>query len=154
MSEQTITLILSVVLSFMLGLVAHRLFGYKLTKVSKNFLVPQENYDFLKGKELGEKQNIERFNVTYTPYIERNDSFFFAKAEVGHQMQLFYNGLPIGQPNKTILKSDIKFKEENVNILREMITNSIKEVAATYASRGINYAINDGVKVIKKGNKK
>lgn len=89
------------------------------------------------GEIQGAKNELAKFKIEYEQFLDIKDEFFKKKAESGYYMQLFYNGLPIGEPNKRIISSEEKFKEENAKELIDSVTQSIQKISSVATSNNI-----------------
>lgn len=141
-------LILSNIISLFVGLVISFI-AYKLV-VSKSYLKSRLKTEYLKGKEDGEAKALEKFTISYDPFIEVNDTFFVKTAETGYIMQVFYNGLPFGEPTRRVLEHVEKYKEENAKLIIESITNTLSNIVYTSKTVGIPVTVNSQAKIEKK----
>lgn len=82
--------------------------------------------EYRKGIEEEEKRAIERFTLSYEPFIEISDNFLKKTAEAGYTMQIFYSGLPLGGPMKRVTKREEKFIDENVKYLVDSVKRSTR----------------------------
>lgn len=95
------------------------------------------NYHFENGVKQGAENELTKFAIEYKPFVNTYDDFFKKKAEIGYSMQLFYNNLPLGDPMNRITQKEEKFKEENLNIIIENITQNIRNISAIAKSNMI-----------------
>ncbi len=116
---------------------------YKI--VQKELLKHKESDDYknnlennyLKGKIDGAEEELEKFTLIYEPFIDVFENFFRKTVEAGYQMQILYQGLPIGDPTKRVTKYEEKFKEENVKYLVEQVNETVKSIAQLGISKKI-----------------
>lgn len=92
---------------------------------------------YLKGRLDGAREELERFTINYEPFIDIYDSYFRKTFEAGYQVQIFYNGIPVGDPTRRVVRHREKFKEENVKLLMEQVNSAIGTIAQSVASKGI-----------------
>jgi len=92
---------------------------------------------YLKGRLDGAREELERFTINYEPFIDIYDSYFRKTVEAGYQVQIFYSGIPVGDPTRRVMRHREKFKEENVKFLTEQINSAISTIAQSAASKGI-----------------
>ncbi len=92
---------------------------------------------YLKGRLDGARDELERFTINYEPFLDIYDSYFRKTVEAGYQVQIFYNGIPVGDPTRRVVRHREKFKEENVKLLMEQINSAISAIAQSAASKGI-----------------
>lgn len=109
-------------------------------KQSTDFKVLLENENN-KGKIDGRKETLQQFRISYQPFVDNHDSFLKHTAEAGYYMQIFYEGLPIGDPMKRITKHDEKFKEENLKYLVDSATEAVNQIAKAATGTGIPVSI-------------
>jgi hypothetical protein len=99
--------------------------------------------NYLKGKIDGAKEELEKFTFNYEPYVDIFETYFRKTVEVGYQIQIFYNGMPIGDPTKRVVKHNEKFKDENVKHLVDQVNETIKSIAQIGISKGIKVKTTD-----------
>ncbi|GGI17859.1 hypothetical protein [Gottfriedia solisilvae] len=160
----TATLSISSIIGFILGLICSYLL-YKFVLSKRNFKEVQSNIlehkqteefqsllevEFRKGIEEGEKRTLGKFALTYEPFIEVSDSFFKKTAEAGYTMQMFYSGLPIGDPMKRITKYEEKYKDENVKYLIDSVNGTLNNILLMVDPLGIPVKVNGNPKIEKK----
>ena len=58
--------------------------------------------EYRRGKEDGQKIELQKFAIVYEPYQEVTEEYFEIKkrADIGYGMQLHYAGLPIGEQTR------------------------------------------------------
>ncbi len=115
--------------------------GKKRFIETKEYEVILEN-QFRKGIKEGEEITIKKITIEYTPYIEVKDKMFSKTAKSGYSMQLYFSGLPIGDAIIRIIKTEEKFKEENMKYIVENINNVLTNIMATIDPLGIPTRVN------------
>ena len=99
-----------------------------------------EGYDALfslehtKGKNAGMNEERTKWQLTYTPIVINNESFFSHTIETGYEMQIFYAGFPINDPLRRITDFHKKSKDHNINKFIEIAEKAV-EVAVAIASK-------------------
>lgn len=100
-------------------------------KASAEFKAMQE-VEYRKGWETGQKDTLAQFQIQYEKFSDVEDKWISSMVETGYCMQLYYNGLPIGDPTKRILHAEKKVNKEAVKTLLETLdrtVNNLIEVA-------------------------
>ena len=105
-------------------------------KESDDYRINLEN-NYLKGKIDGSEEELSKFTLIYEPFVDVFENFFRKTVEAGYQMQILYQGLPIGDPTKRILKYEEKFKEENIKYLVDQINETVRTIAGQEISKRI-----------------
>lgn len=95
------------------------------------------NLEHTKGKTAGEESERNKFEITYTTVIIDHESWISHKVDVGYDMQIRYAGFPIGEPTRRITNHQEKSKDENINKLVEMVTNSLELIAVAASKQKI-----------------
>ena len=80
----------------------------------------------------------KRLSVSYEPIIHYEDNFFNKKVEASYQMQLLYDGLPIGEPTKRIVYSGNKVDKEAV---REALTAGLQTLQIALEASGTPFRV-------------
>lgn len=101
------------------------------------------NSVYRKGVEDGEKKALSRFSIKYDDYEKTIDSFFNKKVNIGYTMQLFYEGLPIGDQMVKIIYHNEKVKEDNVKYLVETVQETIQQIGMQASTKGIPVMISN-----------
>lgn len=140
-------LLLSSVISFIIGLIG----SYLLIKMVlvKTLL----DVEFRKGLEEGEKRAMGKFAITYQPIVEITENFLKRTADVGYMMQMFFNGLPFGDPMKRITNHEEKFKDDNLKYLVDSVTSTLNNIMLMADPIGIPVKVNEKPKIEKKSSK-
>lgn len=97
------------------------------------------------GEMEGAKNELAKFNIEYTPFINTKDEFLKKRAESGYLMQLFYSGLPIGEATKRVTVVEEKYKEENAKYLIESVTKTIDNICKVATTNNIPIQISPNV---------
>jgi hypothetical protein len=105
---------------------------------------------YLKGKIDGTKEELERFQISYCPIVIDNDKFFSHTFEGGYEMQLFYSGLPIGEPTRRITKHQEKSNDENINKFIEFMLTTLNAISSANSKYRIPTFVNQEVMKTKK----
>ena len=73
--------------------------------------------EYLRGKIDGANEEISKFSVTYQPYSIVKEEYMGMKkrAEIGYEMQIFYDRFPVGDPTKRVTNEDVKFDQEVID---------------------------------------
>lgn len=106
--------------------------------------------EYRKGVEEGEKKALGDFGLSYEPYVEVTDTFLKRTADIGYMMQMFYKGLPIGDPMKRITSHEEKFKEDNLKYLIDTVTGTLNNIMHMAAPLGIPVKVSQNPKIEKK----
>ena len=73
--------------------------------------------EYIRGKIDGSKEELEKFSISYQPFIERINGMIWDDAAIGYEMQIFYAGFSIGEPTRKITNHEKKFKALSINNL-------------------------------------
>lgn len=92
------------------------------------------SHEHAKGKIAGAEDELSKFLITYTPVVVDHETWISHQVDIGYDMQLHYSGFPIGEPTRRITHHQEKSKDENIDKLVGLATNSL-ELIATAASR-------------------
>lgn len=93
--------------------------------------------NYLKGKVDGAAEELCKFTIIYEPFVDIFENFFRKTVEAGYQMQILYQGLPIGDPTKRVTKYEEKYKEENVKYLVDQVNETVKSISQLGISKKI-----------------
>jgi hypothetical protein len=99
----------------------------KKQKESQHFKTEMEK-NYLEGKKDGERDALEKISIQYEPVIKIKDGFFRKKVTSGYQLQIFYNGFPVGDPTVRILQNEEKVKEEHIKLIMDKIDKRIDDI--------------------------
>jgi hypothetical protein len=91
--------------------------------------------NFIKGKEFGILEERKKINIRLTPKMEIKDNFFKKKATTGYELQVTYNGFPIGNPQYNNLEKIEKFKDENLKYTIDKVNQTILTLADMYMEK-------------------
>lgn len=100
--------------------------------------------EYLRGKEDGQKLELQNLTIVYEPYQDLIEEYGGLKkrVEIGYDMQLYYSGLPIGQPTRRPTHKNIEFDKERIDrILDSELMSTLKNVTELILSKGINAKI-------------
>ncbi len=123
------------------GIITH-----KNTEEFKSLLEVQ----FMKGVEEGEKRAMRKFVLSYDPFVEIRDTFLKKTADAGYLLQMYYNGLPFGDPMKRITTHEEKYKEENLKHLIDTVSGTLNNIILMADPLGLPVSINPKPKIQKK----
>ncbi|AIQ20643.1 hypothetical protein H70357_31105 [Paenibacillus sp. FSL H7-0357] len=152
----TTVFILSIIISFIIGFIGST--SIKAIKKKNNPLEhsgPQEikalmEIEYRKGVEEGEKKAFVKFTLIYEPFVDISDSLLKKTAEAGYTMQMFYNGLPLGDPMKRVTHHEEKYKDENMKYILDTINGTINNLMLVADPLGIPVTMNEKPKIEKK----
>jgi hypothetical protein len=105
--------------------------------------------EYLMGKMDGEKEERLKFCIQYSPYTEEYDSLFKHRIDVGYEMQLFYQDMPIGVPTRRITAHHEKFKEEYLEKLIGKVFEELESITNTFINKNIQFLRNPEIKKYK-----
>ncbi|MEK4878744.1 MULTISPECIES: hypothetical protein [Paenibacillus] len=151
--------ILSIIISFIIGLISStyiKSFAMKRNPLENKG--PEEikalmEIEYRKGVEEGEKKAFAKFTLIYEPFVDISDSLLKKTAEAGYTMQMFYNGLPLGDPMKRVTHHEEKYKEENMKYILDTINRTINNLMLVADPLGIPVIMNEKPKIEKKKTK-
>lgn len=106
--------------------------------------------EFRKGIEEGEKRTMSKLALAYEPFIDISENFFRKTAEAGYTMQMFFNGLPLGDPMKRVTNHVEKYKDENVKYLVDSVNGTLNNILLMVDPLGIPVKVNENPKIGKK----
>lgn len=106
--------------------------------------------EYLKGVEEGGKRELSKFTLSYEPFVDIAENFFRKTADAGYIMQIFYNGLPLGDPMKRVTNHEEKYKDENVKYLIDSVNGTINNILLMADPLGIPVKVNEKTKIGKK----
>ncbi len=94
-----------------------------------------------KGKRAGAAEELEKFQITYTPIIVDIETFLSRKIDIGYDMQIHYAGFPIGEATRRITNRQEKSKDENIKMLLDTVNKTLELVGEVAAKSGIPITI-------------
>jgi hypothetical protein len=109
---------------------------------------------YLKGQIYGEQETLKKFTLLYEPFVEVSEGIFKKSAVSGYQLQMYFNGLPLGDPTRRVIKKEEKFKEENMKYLIEQVYGTIQKIVEIATPAGIPVKIATKVLESKRAKKK
>jgi hypothetical protein len=98
--------------------------------------------EYARGKGQGAKEELEKFQITYTPVLVERDSFLKNSVDAGYEMQIYYSGFPVGEPTRRITHHEEKSKDENINKVVDLIKDNLELLAMTAGKHKIPVAVN------------
>jgi hypothetical protein len=113
----------------------------------ENALALQLRYE--EGLRDGAEQELQKFHITYTRVQIENDNFFQNTVDIGYDMQIYYSGLPIGEPTRRITHRDQKAKDENIIKLLETVDKALETIIAVNAKLRVPISVGGGVRKLK-----
>jgi hypothetical protein len=96
--------------------------------------------EYLRGREDGAKEEVAKFRVEYRPYSIVREEYLGMKqrAELGYEMQLYYESFPIGDPTKRVTNEDVKFDQEVIDkILNNEILGFLNNTSQLMLTKGL-----------------
>lgn len=106
--------------------------------------------EYLHGKADGAQSTIAKFVLSYEPFIEIEDNWWKKKATSGYQLQIYYEGLPVGDATRRIVQKEEKYNEANYKNMVEFVLKILSCIAAAVSPTGIPIKIIEEVLVEKK----
>jgi hypothetical protein len=95
-----------------------------------------------KGRIAGAEVELSKFLITYTPVVVDHETWISHKVDIGYDMQLHYSGFPIGEPTRHITHHQEKSKDENINKLVGLATNTLELIASAASKQKIPVTVN------------
>ena len=86
-----------------------------------------------KGKAAGTEEERGKLKISTHPFVETRETFLSSETDVGYELQIFYDGLPIGSPAKHVSVHNVKSKDENITKALEIVTSSLNLLAGAHA---------------------
>lgn len=99
---------------------------------------------YRKGKDDGQKAELEKFAIVYEPYQSSTEEYFGIKkrAELGYTMQLHYAGLPIGEAARKATHTNIEFDDAKIEkIMNSELIGSLNGLCNLLGSKGMTAKI-------------
>lgn len=96
---------------------------------------------YRRGKDDGQKAELQKFAIVYEPYQAVTEEYFGIKkrAEIGYSMQLHYAGLPIGEPTRKIVKTNIEFDAVKIEkIMNSELMSGLSSLCQLLGSKGMS----------------
>ena len=90
------------------------------------------------SQQLTEQFTEKRISVSYEPIIHHEDGLFKNKVVASYQMQLLYDGLPIGEPTEKIVYSASKVDKEAV---RAALTGALHTLQIAIEASGTPFRV-------------
>lgn len=106
---------------------------------SPDFLARLNN-EYLRGRDDGRKEELEKFSIIYEPFQDVAEEFMGIKkrAELGYSVQLYYAGLPIGEATRKTTHTNIKFDEERIDkLMNSELIGSLNGICQLLLTKGI-----------------
>lgn len=97
----------------------------------------EEQNSYLQGKIDGGREELEKLTISYEPFVDIHENFFRKSVDAGYQLQIFYNGMPLGDPTRRVVRHNEKFKDENVKQILDQVNEIIRTISKTGNSKGI-----------------
>jgi hypothetical protein len=107
---------------------------------SADFTIRLEN-EYRRGREDGQKAELEKFSIVYEPYQETKEEYMGLKkrAEIGYSMQLHYSGLPIGQSTLKITHTNVEFDAAKIDkIMSSELMSTLNSLCQLLVSKGMS----------------
>jgi len=95
---------------------------------------------FLKGKEAGQKEERKKIEIQIIPRIEVEDGVFSKTLMTGYDIQVKYDGLPIGGTQYIRENTIEKFKDENFKYIADLLQKTVVEVSEKFIDKGFSVA--------------
>jgi hypothetical protein len=96
---------------------------------------------YRRGKDEGQKAELQKLAIVYEPYQELTEEYFGIKkrAEIGYNMQLHYAGLPIGQPTRKTTHTNVEFDADKIEkIMNSELMSSLNSLCQLLGSKGMS----------------
>lgn len=143
-SFTVVVALISGVLSAMAAfLVSRHIFVKRISNisdVSDDILNLRLRDEFNRGAESGRAEELAKFSISYEPFSELHEEWMGMKkrARLGYDMQLSYNGLPVGHQARYVTHSNIEYNQENIDrLLNSEVAKAVSTVAQVVATKGI-----------------
>jgi hypothetical protein len=97
--------------------------------------------EYRKGKDEGQKAELQKFVIVYEPYQELTEEYFGMKkrAELGYSMQLHYAGLPIGEAARKATHTNIEFDDAKIDkLINSELMGSLNSLCQLLGTRGMS----------------
>lgn len=117
-------------------------------KIAKKEIRQSEGYEailareYARGKCDGAKEELAKFQITYTPVLVEGDNFFKKSTNVGYEMQMYYSGFPVGEPTRRITHHSEKSKDENINKIIDLVKDNLELIATAAGKHKIPVTVN------------
>lgn len=106
---------------------------------SPDFLARLNN-EYLRGKDAGSKEELQRFSIIYEPFQEVAEEYMGLRkrAELGYSIQLYYSGLPIGESTRKTTHKNVEFDEKRIDkLLNSELMGSLNSMCQLLLTKGI-----------------
>lgn len=97
--------------------------------------------EYLRGRDEGQKAELQNFTIIYEPYQDLIEEYAGLKkrVEMGYDMQLYYSGLPIGQPTRRTTHKNIEFDKDRIDrIFDSELIGTLNNIAQLILNKGMN----------------
>ena len=95
---------------------------------------------YRKGKDDGQKSELQKFIIVYEPYQTLTEEYFGIKkrVELGYSMQLHYAGLPIGDATRKATHENVEFDDAKIDkIVNSELMSSLNGLCQLLGSKGM-----------------
>lgn len=86
---------------------------------------------------MASRRHSKSLTLSYDPFVEVKEGIFKKTAVSGYQLQIYFNGLPMGDPTRRVLNKEEKFKEENLQYLIEQVNGVLQTIVELATPAGI-----------------
>lgn len=90
---------------------------------------------FSDGHKAGMAEERKKLNIRLTPKMEINDNFFKKTALTGYELQVTYDGFPIGSAQYNNLEKIEKFKDENLKYAIDKVNETVIIIADKFMEK-------------------
>ena len=109
--------------------------------------------NYLKGFDAGKLEERKKLSVSITPKMEIRDNFFKKTAYTGYELQVIYDGFPIGNPQYKNTETYEKFKDDNLKYAIDKANETVIIVAKHFIDKNVEVVqgllTKDKIKIVK-----
>lgn len=97
--------------------------------------------EFNRGATSGRAEELAKFSISYEPFSELSEEWMGMRkrARLGYDMQITYNGFPVGHKTRYVTHSNLEYNQENIDrLLNSEVATTVSAVAQLVATKGIS----------------
>lgn len=102
--------------------------------------------EYRKGFEAGQMETLNRFQIQYEKFSHVEDKWTCSVVETGYCMQLFYNGLPIGDVTRRVLHAEKRVNKEAVQEILQRLDKVVDNLITTAKDSNVPVKIVSGLR--------
>ena len=96
--------------------------------------------NYIKGFDAGKLEERKKLSISLTPKMEIRDNFWKRTAKSGYELQVIYDGFPIGNPQYKDTEIYEKFKDENLKYAIDKANETVTTIAKHFIDKNVEVA--------------